>query len=390
MDRTPPPCLFRAPGRSGHLFSLTRGGAERPGYARPEGCAGCQVADRCPGFPIPDLERDPSLAPAPIQADRARRRLTLVADVDAQIARELVSHDLGRDTAGNTWVVHTIRVQFRCNQACDFCFVSTHLPKAESAAIYAAIDAAASAGAAVALSGGEPTLAPALCDYVRHAKAAGVAAIELQTNAIRLADPALCRAVVEAGIDTAFVSLHGSRAEICDAVTNAPGTWAKTVAGLDQLARHEQVGVRVNFVMCQQNAADFPAVVELVASRWPRADLTFSFVAPSTDLVPRTQALIPRYSEVFAPLLAGLERARALGVTVTGFESMCAIPLCLKPDGLGDYEQLSPAELGVGESAAEFEKPPVCVTCSQQARCWGVRRGYVSLYGTDELRPFST
>lgn len=391
VDRVPPPCMFTHPGRTASLFGLSRGGAEQPGYRRTPACESCKVIDRCPGFPEADLARDPTLVATPIAEERTRRRLTVVRGIDDQIARELVSRELGRNVNGEAWLVHTVRVQFLCNQACDFCFVSTHLPNPPSAAVYAALDQAAREQAAVALSGGEPTLNPELCDYLRYAKQAGVASTELQTNAIRLADPGLCKAVAEAGLDTAFVSLHGSRAEICDPITNAPGTWAKTVAGLDQLAR---VGIqtRVNFVMCRGNADDFPATVELVTQRWPDFDLTFSFVAPSTDLVPRTAALIPRYSEVFGPLLAGLELARERGLEVTGFESMCSIPLCLKPDGLGDYEHLSPTQLSPDgaisdTSSEEFEKPPICDQCSQRRRCWGVRRGYVSLYGTGELSP---
>jgi MoaA/NifB/PqqE/SkfB family radical SAM enzyme len=389
IDRVPPPCMFTHPGRTGHLFGLSGTGAEQPGYQRVPGCEPCSVADRCPGFHVSDLERDPTLAPAPITDERTRRRLTVVRGIDEQIARELVSRELSRDLDGNAHLVHTIRVQFLCNQACDFCFVSTHLPNPPASAIHAALEQAKREHASVAISGGEPTLNPKLCDYVRHAKQLGIRSIELQTNAIRLADPSLAEAVAEAGVDTAFVSLHGSRAEICDAVTNAPGTWAKTVAGLDQLAR---VGVhtRVNFVMCRSNADDFPAAVELVATRWPGFVMTFSFVAPSTDLVPRTSELIPRYSEVLGPLLEGLRRARELGVMVTGFESMCSIPLCLKPDGLGEYQELAAVGLeGEDEASGEFEKPPVCEGCSQRERCWGVRRGYVRLYGIDELRPFA-
>ena len=89
----------------------------------------------------------------------------------------------------------------------------------------------------------------------------------------------------------------------------------------------------------------------------------------------------------FPHMLAGFARARELDVILSGFESMCAIPLCLKPDGLGDYEQLSAAEVGI-DSASEFEKPAGCADCSQRDRCWGLRRGYVQLYGSDELRPF--
>ena len=400
VERVPPPCMFTHPGQTGYLFGLSRGGAEQAGYRRTPACEPCRVADRCPGFPELDLARDPTLVAKPITQERTRRRLTVVRGIDDQIARELVSRELGRDVDGNAWLVHTVRVQFLCNQACDFCFVSTHLPNPPSPAVYAAIDQAAREQAQLALSGGEPTLNPKLGDYLRYAKRAGIGSVELQTNAIRLADPALCEALAEAGLDTAFVSLHGSRAEICDAITNAPGTWAKTVAGLDQLARvgpqpdGSGVRTRINFVMCRGNAEDFPATVELVAQRWPDADLTFSFVAPSTDLVPRTAALIPRYSEVFGPLLAGLDRARELGVVVTGFESMCSIPLCLKPDGLGAYEHLSPTQVDAqleaqleAEGSEEFEKPPVCDGCSKRDRCWGVRRGYVSLYGTSELSP---
>ena len=381
----PPPCSFRRPARVGHLFALTRGGADAPGHRRLEGCAGCKLIDRCPGFPERALAREPELHATPIVEDRTRRRLTQVASVDEQITRELVSRELGRDLAGHTWTVHTIRIHFLCNQACDFCFVSTHLPAPPEQAVRAAIVEAANAGAAVALSGGEPTLNPRLCDYLRFARAQGVQSIELQTNATRLGDPELCQAVIDAGVDTVFVSLHGSRAEIGDLVTQAPGTWVATVAGLDQLAAREQ-HTRVNFVMCRANADDFPAVVELVARRWPAFELTFSFVAPSTDLVPRTAALIPRYSEVLGPMLAGLERARALSLQVSGFESMCAIPLCLKPDGLGDYDQLSEVEAGLDRG--EFDKPEACTGCSQRDRCWGVRSGYVALHGTSELRPF--
>ena len=137
--------------------------------------------------------------------------------------------------------------------------------------------------------------------------------------------------------------------------------------------------------MCRANATDFRATVELVATRWPKLPLTFSFVAPSTDLVPRTPELIPRYSEILEPLVSGLRRARELGVPVTGFESMCSIPLCLKPDGLDGYERLTE----IGEPSGEFDKPPVCGGCRQRTRCWGLRRGYLSLYGSAELRPFS-
>src|SRR4029079_8158543 len=101
--------------------------------------------------------------------------MPVVRAVECQVARELISRELGRDIDGNTWLVHTIRVQFACNQACEFCFVSTHLPDPPHSAVWTAMDEAAREGAHVALSGGEPTLNPRLPEYLRHARRAGVA-----------------------------------------------------------------------------------------------------------------------------------------------------------------------------------------------------------------------
>src|SRR5262249_52610028 len=155
-----------------------------------------------------------------------------------------------------------------CNQACEFCFVSTHLPPPAGPAVRAAIERAGAEGAALVLSGGEPTLNPRLVEYVRLAKRVGVPAVELQTNATRLAERGLARALAEAGLDRAMVSLHGSTAALSDAITGAPGTFADTVCGIDELVQ-TPIRVRLNFVFCQANREDFPAFIDFVAGRWP-------------------------------------------------------------------------------------------------------------------------
>lgn len=75
----------------------------------------------------------------------------------------------------------------------------------------------------------------------------------------------------------------------------------------------------------------FPGFVRMVASRWPQAGVNVSFVAPSTDLVPRTHALLPRYEDVLPLVGEGMRLGEAAGLTVDGFESMCGLPLCLGP-----------------------------------------------------------
>ena len=145
------------------------------------------------------------------------------------------------------------------------------------------------------------------------------------------------------------------------------------------------MALRLNFVFCEANLAEFPDYITMVASRWPRAPVTVSFVAASTDVVPHTRALIPRFTDVMPHLAEGVRRARALGVRLTGFESMCGVPLCQIPDDLSAYFAL--AEIPDGADRGEFLKADACAACALGSRCFGVRRGYAELHGTAELRP---
>jgi hypothetical protein len=314
--------------------------------------------------------------------ERTRRRLTHISTEREQIARELVTREEHRKLDGSVEHQHTVRINFRCNQSCSFCFVSTHLPSADDTDVRAAIAEAAHEGALLALSGGEPTLNPRLAEYVRFAKESGVREVELQTNATRLIDSARVSQLEEAGVDVAFVSLHGSHAELSDRVTGAPGTFEQTVSGIDRLHR-SKIAVRLNFVHSALNAHDFPDYVRMVAARWPGVTLTISVVAPSTDLVPLTRDLIPRYSDVRAPMAEGIALAQSLGLSVTGFESMCAVPLCLVPDEVREYLLLPDVPLGDG--GGEFVKVAECDRCRVKSRCWGIRRRYVELFGASEI-----
>lgn len=378
-----PPCLFERPERVAHLFALNRGNAARAEHERVPQCADCLVNDRCPGLPHAARQGEAQAVLHPILAQRLRRRLTVASSVPEQIARELLTIDEARGE--DAWVrEHTVRVNFHCNQACEFCFVSTHLPSASEEAIRAAIEDAARAAAVVVLSGGEPTLNPRLLSYVRLAREAGARAVEIQTNATRLGDGALVRELVQAGVDRAMVSLHGSTAAISDRVTGAPGTFAATVLGIDALAA-TTVALRLNFVICQANCADFPDYVQLVAARWPGVPIVFSFVGSHTDVVPRSTALIPRFVDVLPFLLEGLQIARDAGVEVIGFDSMCGLPLCFVP--AKERDAFSHSALAADAGDGEFVKDAACAACSENHRCYGVRRGYADLYGTSEVRP---
>ncbi len=394
-DVRPPPCVFAPRSRAAHLFALTRGGARRPGHRHVPACEACNLVDRCAGFDEAYLARGDPREVHPIVDDRTRRRLSIVDSVAEQIRREFLTFGRSEKTAGEPVEEAIVRVQFHCNQACRFCFVSTHLPAPDDAAIRAAIVAAAGRGARVVLSGGEPTLSPRLLDYVRLARAHGPHPVTLETNAVRLGEPSLAQALVDAGVGVTFVSLHGCRAEISDAITEAPGTFDKTLAGIDRLAA---LGVTLvlNFVICERNYRELEAQVAFVHARWPGALLNISFVAPSADVVPQERSLVPRYSDVRPYLARALERAAELGLAVGGFENMSGLPLCLVPTSTAPdatnatnstiARAFELGDLPEGLDRGEFVRADACRACALGAKCYGLRRGYAEIWGTSELR----
>jgi MoaA/NifB/PqqE/SkfB family radical SAM enzyme len=381
---TLPPCAFvpRERARLTHLYAMTPGAERRSSHTHVAACGECILKDRCSGVADATLARFGEPPMHPVADDRTRRRLAVASSVPDQIERELVTRCVRATPAGLDEDA-IVRVVFRCNQACTFCFVSTHLPAAPRGAVEAAIRDAAARGARVVLSGGEPTLDPRIVGWVALAKSLGRREVCLQTNAVLLDDASLAARLEAAGLDEAFVSLHGATAETSDAVTEAPGTYARTAAGIDNLCA-TAIRVTLNFVVCERNRRELPDFVRLVARRWPRASVNVSFVAPSTDVVPRDRALVPRYTDALPAIAEALVEARRLGVPAHGFESMCGLPLCLVPPEAGD---LALAPLPPGYDDGEFLKTDACAACSRERECWGLRRGYAELHGSGELRP---
>jgi MoaA/NifB/PqqE/SkfB family radical SAM enzyme len=126
----------------------------------------------------------------------------------------------------------------------------------------AIIDEAVDLGAfAVQFIGGEPTLHPHFRTLVEHAAKANIRLVEVYTNATRLNDEIVgCLKDNGGRVATSF---YAEAPAVHDAVTMRPGSWQRTVAGIER-ALAAGLPVRVGIIETGENRAHVaPAIAFL-------------------------------------------------------------------------------------------------------------------------------
>ena len=305
-----------------------------------------------------------------------------------------------------------IKVGFACNNDCVHCvtadkrrFGELTREQIQGEIEYWARQVVADDGdpsaVVLVLTGGEPTIRPELPELIAYARGAGFERIELQTNARALSDAALAEAVAEAGLTSALVALHAPIAEVHDAITQRPGGFAETTAGMRHLINHG-VEVRVNAVISRLNLEHLPALVPFLAEQFPEVRLTqLTFPHPNGNAETNFERVVPPLAETAEVVVQTLRRGLRRGIWLL----VEAIPVCLLPGFEKHSIDLRELEVGgtdVGSGApegrvadyrtalqTEKRKGEQCAECSVTSICEGVWKEYADVFGTGELRPVS-
>ena len=233
------------------------------------------------------------------------------------------------------------------------------------------------------LTGGEPTLVPRLPEIATAARAAGLATVVVQTNALRFAEPGYVDAFTgPARPDYLLVSFHSHRPPVHEAIVGRAGTFERAVAGVRALldAGH---AVELNHVLQAANAADVEDFVQAVAGPLfgGRVGLSFSVIVPTGRQAGRGDE-IPRLSELAPRLDRAVRAALAAGMPVH-LSEMCGLPRCLRA---GDLDGLIPPQADLADDRVK-EKLPACARCVHATTCSGVWREYAAAHGVDEFVP---
>jgi len=278
-----------------------------------------------------------------------------------------------------------VRVGFGCNQDCGMCWQGRDWGRYGPDQVVRWIEDLWAAGArSLIVSGGEPMLDPELGRYVERARALGFVRLTLETNAIQASKPGYAARLAEVGVTQAFVSLHSGDPAVSDAITRAPGTHARTVAGIRALL-DAGIVVVLNAVMSAEGLeklGDLPDFIDATFGRHPK--LQSLMISYPTEPFDRSllRTIVPDPARLRAALRKAIDRAFSLGITVRGLEGPCGPPLC----AFGADPRIVSGKPVPGP--IDFRKKlPGCDRCAVSPACFGVRHVDVEMFGETSIAP---
>ncbi len=353
-------------------------------------------------YRLPRDQREASLTPEQRDfAEAVRRRvqsadrseLPVIALRDALVrlrAFEPISDWMYRQTSPRDAL---IRLGFRCNQDCWFCWQGRDWPEPPVALYHRWLEEMADDGhTRVSFSGGEPTLHRELPALVAKAVDLGLTPW-IQTNAIQLSKPKLLERLMDAGLVGAFVSYHSPDAETSDRLTRAPGTHERTRAGI-RASLGAGLSVHLNCVVERENYRQLTAhaddVLRSFVDPFPHNPVTlvhYSHPCEYYDPDVWRRSAVP-LDEVRHHLVGALRRLHSRGVGVEGIGT-CGFPPCLLRDEPALLRWLAPHEQHAMDVAGRSYVPE-CDRCVVKSRCLGLRKETLELLGSAGIVAFET
>lgn len=287
----------------------------------------------------------------------------------------------------------SLTMEFRCNLKCTHCMIEgtmDRLAPQREEQLYALLveNRLHRKWKGLILTGSEITLHRDLPEWVQAARESGFERVRIQTHGMRLANESYCRELVSAGVNEFFVSVAAADAASHDAITCVPGSFDKTLRGLELLEAFE-VDTITNTVVTRNSYRQLPALVEALRHLKRLRQMEFWFYFPMKESDEKD--LLVSHLDSLPPLRQAIAAASMLGrgVEVKNF------PECLLGDMGGALYNDQP-ELHIDEAFwDEFARNGFyqCVhrdRCASR-QCLGLNTAYGRKFGWHEniLQPLA-
>jgi MoaA/NifB/PqqE/SkfB family radical SAM enzyme len=230
------------------------------------------------------------------------------------------------------------------------------------------------------IDGGEPTLHPRLTDAIGLARELGYRSINVTSNGRLLRDRGLTERLLGSGITHLLISLHGATAEVHDAATDAPGSFAETLAGIDHVMalRPAHVETGMNVTIVRANVDHLMALTALAVAKG-FSKINFQFTTPFGRAY---EDVVPPLDEAANAVMRVIDRyAGEIQIHVINAQ-FCAFP-GYERWVVGDLQKLGRTMIFAADPrfpeqvnlyqwlGARREKQPVCEQCPWTTVCEG-------------------
>ncbi len=278
-----------------------------------------------------------------------------------------------------------------CNNNCIFCFLgdkSSYANLSTGSAKRKICEARENGANELVLTGGEPTIRKDLVDIVAYAKGLGYRLIQMQTNARLLCYRDYVDKLVRAGITEFVPAVHGHEAGLHDGLVRVPGAFEQTVKGIKNMVS-KGVYMLTDTVIVKQNFKFLPEITEFLFNLGV-SQVQLSFVHPIGNAYRNFEDVVPRISDVEAPLKKALKLAEKMEKPITTE----GVPLCflegfenraveyLLPETEFENENMSSLRIN-----QEKTKSDECGKCVYFKTCEGIWNEYSEKMGLEELKP---
>jgi len=288
-----------------------------------------------------------------------------------------------------------IKTGFVCNNNCLFCAQADNRQSGNRPFNEIVMDLKESRRRCdgIVFTGGEVTIRKDFFNLVKLAKDLGYKNIQIQSNGRMFSSLKFCKDAMDAGATTFGIAIHGHNKRLHDSLTQANGSFAQTVKGIQNL---KSLGayVATNTVIVKQNCR-YCEDIAILLSCLKVNQFQFAFVHPVGSADKNFDLVVPKISEAAKEMKKGLQIGINKGISVMTE----GIPYCL----MQGYEQCV-GEVFIPETdirglnfqnvddfsrrrkESEKMKFPQCKACKYYYKCEGPWKEYPEKRGNKEFK----
>lgn len=321
----------------------------------------------------------------------------------------------------------------KCNSKCRFCYYFPYInaENPDTKEIKRLLKYAAERGIKdIDFSGGEPTLRPDLPDLVLYAKRLGFRKICIITNGIKMGRREYVEGLFNAGLNEVLFSVHGCDKQLHEYLTQIPGSFDNLMNGI-KFSQEFGIKIRTNTTINRANFNRLDEFAELLLKINPEAvnfilfnpfysdneqisEMTCSFTEAEPHIKKAIDKLDKKIKKVtvrYIPFcfMQGYEKhvCNSLQTRYDPDEWLPRVQGKVEKNNPFRYYSYNLLENAVNKTfpkskitneildmisvksfiLGHYTKPKKCGECKFRKICEGLKKGYASFLGIDEIRP---